>query len=78
MTTEKKDCPHTPGKDGKCTKCGKRIIISHKGGRSERFYGRATPETKIMIEQITKQVGVSLSDLVEKWVKKEFKKLKNS
>lgn len=49
----------------------KREIKSHKGGRTERIYIRATPEIRRKAAELAKQKGCSVADLFEEWVNKE-------
>lgn len=44
-------------------------ITPHKGGRTERIFVRATPETKQALEEIVETTNKSAADLVEEWVK---------
>lgn len=52
----------------------KREIKSHKGGRTERIYIRATPEIKKKVGELAEQRGCSVADLFEWWVEKESEK----
>lgn len=45
-----------------------RQIVPHKGGRSERFYGRCTPTIKKMEEAIKRERGESTADLFEAFI----------
>lgn len=52
-----------------------RSITPHKGGRTERFYGRCTPEIKQMEIEIKRLTGKSAADLFEEIVLKKYAEL---
>ena len=45
----------------------KKIIVPHKGGRTERLFLRCTPATKNILKKIALIEGSSVADLIEKW-----------
>jgi predicted HicB family RNase H-like nuclease len=46
----------------------KRVIASHKGGRTARFDCRINPEVKERLLKLAEAEGISTADLLEKWV----------
>ncbi len=52
---------------------GKRIIKSHKGGRSAEFHIRIRPEIKKQIFEMAESQGVSTADLIEEWSNEKYK-----
>lgn len=52
-----------------------RSISPHKGGRTERFYGRCTPEVKRKLEEIKRRTGETAADLFEEIVQLKHNEL---
>lgn len=47
----------------------KKKITPHKGGRTKRIECRVSPEIKSDLQKIAEKLGVTIADLIEKWVK---------
>lgn len=48
----------------------KRVIASHKGGRTGRFNCRINPDVKERLLKIAAAEGITTADLIERWVLK--------
>lgn len=46
----------------------KRVITSHKGGRTGRFDCRMTPEVKERLLKLAAGKSLTAADLIERWV----------
>lgn len=46
----------------------KREITPHKGGRTARLDGRISPDIKELLKDMAKKEGVTIADLIERWV----------
>lgn len=52
-----------------------RSITPHKGGRTERFYGRCTPQVKKMEIEIKRLTGKTAADLFEEYITKLYQEI---